>query len=59
MITDPYELGPHNRNRIREFLITHPGASQKECARALGLGAKTVHKHVKTIRAEWRGKAGG
>jgi hypothetical protein len=43
-----------NRARVREFLVTHPGATRKDVARALRLNAGSVSKHVAALRAEWR-----
>lgn len=42
-----------NRERIREFMVAHPGAKQTEIAKALGLSQATVNGHVQTIRKSW------
>ncbi len=40
---------------IKRWLIAHPGATRKECAYALKLGAVAARKHINAIRAEWGG----
>jgi predicted ArsR family transcriptional regulator len=42
-----------NEQRVWEYLVTHPGATRKECAHALGLAARTVQDHITTLRSEW------
>lgn len=46
-------IGAANRERVRNFLATHIGATNRECAKALGLGEMAVGRHVKALRAEW------
>lgn len=46
-------IGAANRERVRNFLATHIGATNRECAEALGLGVMAVGRHVKALRAEW------
>jgi predicted ArsR family transcriptional regulator len=47
-------IGAANRERVRNFLATHIGATNRECAEALGLGIMAVGRHVKTLRSEWQ-----
>jgi len=44
--------GIKNREKIREFFMRHPDATQVACQCALGLSQKTVLTHVKALRAE-------
>jgi hypothetical protein len=48
-------VGLEYHERIRTYFQTHLCASQKQCARDLGIDISTVRKHVALIRAEWRG----
>lgn len=50
------EKGEHTRELIREYLLTHLGASRKECAATLKLSVETVCKHVNALRKEWYNK---
>lgn len=43
-----------NREKVRAFFAAHIGASQQECAHALGFSRDTVRHHLDDIRAEWR-----
>lgn len=45
--------GCKNRERVRDYLARHLGATNVECSRALGLSAEAVGRHVADIRAEW------
>ncbi len=49
-------IGAENLRRVREWLLDHPGGTQKECAKALKLSEMAVNRHFKTLRAEWRKK---
>lgn len=40
-----------NMERVRGYLERNLGCSQKECARALNLSARTISDHVRRIRA--------
>lgn len=42
-----------NVERVRRWLVAHPGGTQKECAAALDLAVMTVNRAVKKIRASW------
>lgn len=42
-----------NRARVRDFLRRYIGATNRECADALGLSELAVGRHVRAIRAEW------
>ena len=46
-------IGAQNRARVRQWLVSHPGGTQTECAQALGLSGMAVGRHVKRIRMEW------
>jgi len=46
-------IGEANREAIRRFLREHLGATNVECADALGLSVVAVGRHVRQIRAEW------
>ena len=46
-------IGQINRDRVREWLCSHPGGRQSECAKALGLSSMAVSRHVKQIRCNW------
>lgn len=48
-------IGACNRRRVRAWLAAHPGGTQGECVRALGLSLMAVSRHVRRIRAEWLG----
>lgn len=48
------ELGESNLAAVRRWFASHLCGTQVECAKALGLSAMAVNRHVKTIRAEWR-----
>lgn len=50
------ELGQENLDAVKKFFRTHLCATQRECAESLGLSVMAVNRHVRTIRAEWRGK---
>lgn len=47
-------IGDANRERIREFLVTHPGATRRECAAYLGMNEIIVGKHFAAIRVTWK-----
>lgn len=44
--------GKKNRERVREYIASHPGCIQKDVAEALGIGRMTVAKHSKAIKEE-------
>lgn len=46
--------GDANRKLVEDYLKSHIGATQKECAAATGLSAITVNRHVAAIRQEWQ-----
>lgn len=46
-------IGERNREAVREYFLTHPCCTQKECSSALRLSIEAVGRHVKSIRAEW------
>lgn len=48
-----YQIGHDNREAVRAYFLAHVGATNVECARALGLGVMAVGRHIKTLRAEW------
>lgn len=48
------ELGEENREAVRRFFQQHLCATQTECAKALGISAMAVNRHVRSIRAEWK-----
>lgn len=43
-----------NREAVREYLAGHIGATNKECAHALGLSVMAVGRHVHVLRSEWQ-----
>lgn len=45
-----------NRKRVEEFMRRNLCATQRECAKSLKLALMTVNRHVRDIRAEWRGR---
>lgn len=47
-------LGDKNLALVRQWFETHLCGTQTECAKALGLSAMAVNRHVRTIRAEWK-----
>lgn len=53
----PQDLGPINRENIRQWALDHPWGTQAECWKALGLSSMCVSRHVQRIRAEWRPKS--
>ena len=52
--TTQVALGEENREAVRQFFADHLCCTQAECAKALGLSAMAVNRHVRAIRAEWR-----
>lgn len=50
------DLGEANLVAVREFFASHLCATQRECAKTLGLSDMAVNRHVRTIRADWREK---
>jgi DNA invertase Pin-like site-specific DNA recombinase len=53
---NPRVIGDENREAIERFFREHLCATQRECAEALGLSDMAVNRHVKAIRAGWRGQ---
>jgi DNA-binding NarL/FixJ family response regulator len=47
--------GAQNRRQIRLFLAAYLGATNRDIARALGLSEMCVGRHVRALRAEWKG----
>jgi len=47
-------LGAENRRNIKEWTASHPGGTQRECAKALGLSVTAVNRHFQKLRAAWR-----
>lgn len=52
--TQSVTQGRNNRALIRQWFTARPGATQVECAEALGLSRMVVHRHVKAMRDEWQ-----
>lgn len=48
------ELGRENFEAVRKWFSDHLCGTQVECAKALGLSAMAVNRHVRTIRSEWK-----
>ncbi len=48
-----HPLGRRNTARVREWFAAHMGATNIECAAALGLSNGAVGRHVQIIRQEW------
>lgn len=46
-------IGAANRQRVLDWLMRHPGATNNECAKATGLSIMAVSRHVKAIRQLW------
>lgn len=46
-------IGAANRQRVLDWLMRHPGATNNECAKATGLSIMAVSRHVKAIRELW------
>lgn len=46
-------IGAANRQRVLEYLLTHPGCKNSDCASATGLSIMAVSRHVKAIRELW------
>ncbi len=46
-------VGEENRAAVKQWLKTHLGGTQRECAKALGLSTMAVCRHVRAIRKEW------
>ena len=49
-------IGDKNRERVREFMTTHIGATNRECGKKLRLNETAVGRHIKAIRLEWLAK---
>jgi predicted ArsR family transcriptional regulator len=47
------QIGQSNREAVRDYFLTHIGATNVECAKALGLSVEAVGRHIKTLRREW------
>jgi hypothetical protein len=43
----------YTKDRIKEYYITHPGASVKDAAYELGLSASTIGHYRLEIRKDW------
>lgn len=52
-----YQIGQENREAVRAYFQRHIGATNRECAEAIGLSAFAVGRHIQTLRQEWLGKA--
>lgn len=48
-----YVIGHENRERVREYFLTHVGCSNVDCSKALGLSVYAVGRHVAKLREEW------
>lgn len=46
-------VGMHNRELVREYMLGHVGATNREAGEALGLSAWAVGRHIQTLRKEW------
>ncbi|WP_226018646.1 winged helix-turn-helix domain-containing protein [Novosphingobium sp. FKTRR1] len=46
-------IGQANRRRILEWFLAHPGGTNRECSKALGISETAVGRHVKKIRLLW------
>ena len=46
-------IGAANRQRVLDWLLRHPGATNNDCAAATGLSIMAVSRHVKAIRQLW------
>jgi hypothetical protein len=43
----------YTRERIKEYFVTHPGASSKDASYDLGLSSSTISHYRSSIRKEW------
>ena len=50
--------GANNRAAVWKFFQDNPCHTKAECAKALGLSAKTVGGHCRAIRGGWRPASG-
>lgn len=50
--------GANNRAAVWNFFQDNPCHTKAECAKALGLSAKTVGGHCRAIRGGWRPASG-
>lgn len=48
-----YKIGRDNLRRVKRYFRDHFCATQKECAKELGLSTMAVGRYVKRIREEW------
>lgn len=48
-----YKIGHENREAVRQFFAAHIGCTNAECAKATGLSAMAVGRHIATLRKEW------
>lgn len=46
-------IGAANRQRVLDWLMRHPGATNNECAKATGLSVMALSRHVRAIRDLW------
>jgi DNA-binding CsgD family transcriptional regulator len=46
-------IGHENRERIREYMLSHLGATNLEIGAALGMSPESVGRHIKKLRQEW------
>lgn len=48
-----HEIERQNLERVRQFFLSHLGATNRECSAAIGLSEYAVGRHVATLRSEW------
>lgn len=46
-------IGAQNRAKVLDWFQAHPGGTNVECGRALGLSGPAVGRHAKAIRCDW------
>ena len=47
-------IGDKNRNNICLYMSAHIGATNEDCANAIGLSSAAVGRHIRAIKAEWQ-----
>ena len=47
------DVGERNRKRVYDYFRKNICAKQSDCAKALGISAVAVNRHVRSIRNGW------
>lgn len=48
------QLGRKNTARVAVYMAAHLGATNKECAEALGMNVCVIGRHVAKLRKQWK-----